>query len=148
MRPQNAFSVRNGSGLRDPSRCLTNICTLPSASSSCFLQAAERPTPSSKSLSESSSARSPFSSCSTMVSSFFRDSSKEAMHLLRGGSIGKWQHAGDHVRGHRVAPEGRGHLDTLHNGPYRLQHLARHLYAFAAGGIGGIGLRHAQHDLL
>ncbi len=50
-----------GSVLSEPSRCLMSICTLPSAASSSFLQAADSPTPSSKSLSDSSRLRSPFS---------------------------------------------------------------------------------------
>jgi hypothetical protein len=78
-KPRSYLSVRNGSGFTEPSRCFTSICTLPSAASSSCLQAADSPTPSSKSLSESSSARSPFSSCSTIVSSFLSDSSNDGM---------------------------------------------------------------------
>ena len=51
------LSAGKGSVLSEPSRCLMSICTLPSAASSSCLQAAERPTPSSKSLSESSRAQ-------------------------------------------------------------------------------------------
>src|SRR5580658_7567717 len=73
------FSVRNGSAFSEPSRCLMRTCTLPSAASSSFLQAEESFTPSSKSLSESSSARSPFSSWSTMASSLLSDCSNDGM---------------------------------------------------------------------
>src|SRR5579863_6909961 len=111
---QTGLSLKNGSAFSEPSRCFTSICTLPSASSSSFLQAEDRPTPSSNSRSESSSARSPFSSCSTMVSSFLTDSSNDAMHLLRGGCLSLRKHAGDHFRRRGVAAERRGYLHALH----------------------------------
>src|SRR4051812_21826481 len=134
--PQNAFSFKKGSGFNEPSRCLTSICTLPSASSNSFLHAVDRPTPSSKSLRESSRARSPFSSCSTMVSSFLSDSSNDAMHLLRGGYVRIRQDAGNHFGGRVVAAKGGRHLHAFDHGAHRIQHLLRDQDALAPRGLG------------
>src|SRR5277367_3174254 len=73
---RNAFSAggSNGSACSFPF-CFNRISTLPSASSSCFLQVAESCMPSSKSVSDFSRGTSPFSSSWTIFSRRSRHSS-------------------------------------------------------------------------
>ena len=58
------------------------------------------------------------------------------------------QDAGDDFGGEDVAAEGGADLDALDQGADGFEHLLGDEDAFAFGGVGGIGLGHAQHDLL
>src|ERR1035438_4988367 len=57
------------------------------------------------------------------------------------------QDAGDDFSGDVVAAEGGADLHALNKGTDRFEHLLGDEDAFAAGGVGGVGLGHAQHDL-
>src|ERR1700743_142841 len=135
------FCGGNGSAFTEPSRCFIRICTLPSACSRCSLHSADSRVPSSNSLIESSSGRSPRSICSTIFSSRFSDSSKLAnacslnrVLLVRGCAVG--QYAGQNFGGNGIASKGRAHLNALHHGAGGFEHLLSDEDAFGARRVG------------
>src|SRR5580704_16852630 len=143
-----------GSGLMEPSRCLSRICTLLSALSSSCLHCAERRMPSSNILIESSSGRSPRSNWATMPSSCLSDSSNVAHAVplrLSGLYALAWPRPGRFLALHnlknlyraRITPEGRTDLHTLDHRVHRRQHFPRDANAFRASQIRSVGPLHA-----
>ncbi len=56
------------------------------------------------------------------------------------------QDVGDDFGGDGIAAEGSADLDALHEGAHGFEHLLCDEDAFFAGGVGCVGLGHAQHD--